>query len=247
MPKLIFKRLHEETLAVRNRLQSPLFVTEEVKRLEDKRHSALMEIVDYAREANFLSHASGKEKLRYFFKSHFNYKQTAAHFNCPQNNIESAISYAGKQFEKRIGSNTVRMIVQAQTQEALDGAMLQFHVGVNPLGSQSLFLFDLRKQFPAPVKMGYQVLDEFLHELKLLRIVSLRYIEKVLADVDHKRLSHLLYILQSTDSELVKERQVLHRMLQGEYSDWDEAWKAWTSLQEENLFISPDEPSPVQL
>ncbi|KIL39554.1 hypothetical protein SD70_19310 [Gordoniibacillus kamchatkensis] len=245
MAKIIFKQLEEAVYSARNRLQSQPFVDEEAKRLEESRYAALMEIVKYTRSLDFLSHASGKEKLRFFFKCRYNYKLTAEHFGCPLNNIESAVSYAGKCLERRIGKDTIRMIVQAQSQEALDAALLQFRVGVNPGGDQRLFLGDLSQWFPEPANMGFRVLDEFRMELRLLHFFSTSFFKECLAVVDHKRLAHLLYIMQSTDNAHVMERQVLYRMLQGNYQSFEEAWDAWTSLQEKNLFASEEEEFAV--
>jgi hypothetical protein len=241
MAKIIFKQLEEATITVRNRLHSQLLVDKEAKQLEEQKYAALMEIVAYVRKMDFLSHASGKEKLHFFFKSHFNYKQTADHINCPLNNIESAVSYAGKQLERRIGKETIRMIVQAQNQEALDATLLQFRIGSNPSSNQKLFLCDLSKWFPKPENMGCISLDEFNMEFRMLHVYSLSLFQAFLDSADLKRLSHLLYILQSTDHIHAMERQVLVRMLKGEYRNYEEAWEAWAALQGDNLFAPKDE------
>lgn len=243
MAKIIFKQLKEAVFTVSNRLQSNPLVDEEAKQLEEKRYDALMEIIKYARSLDFLSHESTKEKLRFFFQSRFDYKKTANHFGCPLNNIESAVSYAGKRLERRIGRDTVQMIVQAQTQDALDAAMLQFRVGTNSCSGQNLFLCNMSEWFPEPAKMGFRDLSEFRMELQLLQMFSMSFFQHFLDSVDHKRLAHLLYILQSADNVHVMERQVLYRILQGEYRNDKEAWDAWTSLQEQNLFVSNEEES----
>ncbi|WP_080832392.1 hypothetical protein [Cohnella massiliensis] len=236
MAKIIFKQLHEAVYTVRKRLQSNPLVDEEAKRLEESRYAALMEIVEYTRTQDFLTHKSVKNKIRFFFNSNYNYKLTAEHFNCPLNNIESTVSYAGKCLEKRIGRDTIRLVMQAQTQDALDAAMLQFRIGINPTGTQSLFVGDLSKWFPEPSNMGFRDLSEFRKEMRLLFFFSIGYFKECFAQVDQKRLAHLLYILQSTDNAHVMERQVLYRLLQGEYQDFVEAWEAWTTLEEKSPF-----------
>lgn len=245
MAKIVFKQLHEAVFTVRKRLQSNPLVDGEAKRLEESRYAALMEIAEYTRTRDFLTHESVKEKIRFFFNSNYNYKLTAEHFNCPLNNIESTVSYAGKCLEKRIGRDTIRLIEQAQTQDALDAAMLQFRIGINPTGTQSLFVGDLSKRFPKPSNMGFRDHSKFKMEMQLLHMFSMMLFEQFLDSVDQKRLSHLLHILHSVDNTQVMERQVLYRMLQGEYKDFDEAWKVWVSLEEKSPFAKEKDRTAI--
>mgnify|MGYP001266215799 FL=1 len=245
MAKIIFKQLHEAVYAARKRLQSNPLVDGEAKRLEESRYAALMEIAEYTRNQDFLTHQSVKNKIRFFFNNNYNYKLTAKHFNCPLNNIESTVSYAGKCLEKRIGRDTIRLIEQAQTQDALDAAMLQFRLGINPTGTQSLFVGDLSKWLPEPSDMGFRDLSEFRMEMRLLRFFSIGYFKECFAQVDQERLAHLLYILQPKDNAHVMERQVLYRLLQGEYQDFVEAWEAWTSLEEKSPFAKEENTTAI--
>ncbi|WP_289137726.1 hypothetical protein [uncultured Brevibacillus sp.] len=214
MPKNIFRRLTEALDTVSGKIHSGHLHENELD-LEEKKLAALVEITKYVKSLDFLSHEKTKERLRYFFNSRFNYRSTALYFECGLNKIESAVSYAGKTLERKIGSGTIEMILESKNEKTINMAISQFRIGIGQEQPDEWFISDMAKRFPKAEKSSSLTIEECRTELAFLGYCTKHFYEKELAKLDKRKLAFLLYVLNSVDGKVALERSILLGFIKG--------------------------------
>jgi hypothetical protein len=188
------------------------------RQLEHKKAEALKQIVDYAIELDWIKHQYSKDRLKYFFNSGFEYQITADHFGVSKNSIEASVSYSAKKFEKLIGGKaTLNLIKKGQIEEAIT----QFNIATGKVNPDDWFIDGVNYALPTPKDGIPYKLQNFRKELNFLSLFSKVNFKALVKAQNQENLSHLLYILNSTESKYASERDILCKLLKGEFSNYE--------------------------
>jgi hypothetical protein len=229
---------------VQTNLKAEDIYNEDQLELEQKKLDALKVIAKYIGGMQYLSHKKSKEKLRYFLHNNLDYEKTSEQFNTSRNSIEVSISNIGNKIESLIGSNTIDMIMEGKTEEALT----QFDIGTGKVKPGEWFIEGFQALLPKPKKELSFSLADCVKEMDLLLMFTSHNIGRVVNKQNQERLAHLLYLIGSTDSKVEAEREILHCLLKAEFSERDgeyisrkeqisQALQVW---QRQNIFYSEE-------
>ncbi|WP_096202929.1 hypothetical protein [Bacillus sp. FJAT-45350] len=242
---LIFRKVARAVKEVQGNLNDQNLYNEDERQLEQKKLDALMLIVDFINKQEYLSHQKSKERLKYFLKNKLDYEKARLHFNTSKNSIEASVSYIGKKLEKLIGLDTIDMILEGR----IDEALTQFHIGTGKVKTSDWFIEGVHNYLPEPKKDILLSFEDCQEEITLLGMFSHFYLEDLFKLYNADKLSHLLYVLNSTDAKIADEREILCRLINGDFSrknaDADvlkmsvQVKKAIKELQSKNPFDDP--------
>lgn len=212
--KLIFRKYVDAREHVEASQRSKEFYGEDDS-LERKQLSALKEIFDYIKNDETWA---GQEKSRWkaviFIKNNCNYERTKDELGAKsKNSVEVSVSRLSKILEKKIGANTIDMILAGK----VDEAMIQFRTGSGKLNPGDYLIAGLLDLLPKSNKRHASLLD-CKKEIKFLLALTMSNLEERSRLYDEGNLSYLLYILTSTDSFVADERKVLYQLLKGDFS-----------------------------
>jgi hypothetical protein len=184
------------------------------RNLELKKLDALTKIQDYIMGFTWIQQSGLKRKIEVFLKNGLNYNLTVETLELPSKNaLEVSITYANKQLEKLIGSNTIELIRKGD----VGAAMLQFHTGVgNVLLTEDFLVQDIVAMLPEAEYVGDISATDCSAELKFLNLITYRVLKSQVNKLDHRKLAFLRHILESSDSNFSFERTIIARYLQGE-------------------------------
>lgn len=214
MAKLIFTKLYDSLSDIVFQIKEKTLLGENTE-LEEKQKNALLRLLKFALEDDsWLSHKTSKEKVRFFIKSGCNYGKTQEYFQTrTRNSIESSMSTFGKKFEIAIGPNTFDLILDGQVSEA----MKQFKIAKNKSEVSDLYSSELLSFLPNPEKHPFS-LEECIKELRILKSLTVTYQEQLIKKGDVRKLAFLIYLLNSTEKEFMKEHTVLQEFFNEQFS-----------------------------
>lgn len=204
---LIFKEIEEEVNEVKDRLA---ILGEEVdSSLDEQKLELLMRMVAYVNSYVWLSHGKTREKLGYFLRNKYDYRETAKKFEVSVKSLHVSVSYAANRLKKRIGG-ALALLRSGDIAEA----DREFALGTGALDT-NLFISPIHDRF-APVKNAGVDLADCENELGFLARFTQYHFGIVLDSLDRQKLEHLLYILSQNDRSYMSERSILYRRLEGE-------------------------------
>lgn len=174
--------------------------------LLDEKLELMKEISEYIKKGTWLGKKSAVERLQYCLKH--TVPESAAHFGCTTECINSSMVNYSRKIEKIIGNNIIEMINKGQIEEA----RLQFYLGADEISFKRLFLDDVLDFMPSA---KYSDIDIMTcgGELKFLRACSTSYIKALLTKVDGDKLAYLRYIIETDDSDTTQERLAIFNYL----------------------------------
>lgn len=223
---LIFKELAEEVSEVQNRLA---VWDEGVDRAQDeKKLDLLLRLIAFTNSYVWLSHGKSREKLAYFLKNGYDYRETAEKFGVSIKSVHASVSYAANRLKERIG-----VALELLRSGDLVAAEREFALGTGAYNT-NLFISAIHDRF-VPVKHSGVDLSTCDKELGLLYRFTHHHFGRVLDALDQQKLEHLLFVLSQNDRSYVTERSILFRCLEGEYSP-DEALAL---LRDFNIYSAP--------
>jgi hypothetical protein len=211
---LIFRELSSNVKEVQAKLKDRNLFNEEERYLEKQKLETLMFFVEYVGNVdNYLSHKKSKERLSYLLKSGFKYQQTADYFKTSKNSIEALASYANKLLREKVGSDTIKLVREGRIEEA----RTHFSIAIGQVKPKEQFIEGISKLFPES-KNAYISIEDCKVEMKFLLMFTHQNIEKLCKQINQEKIAHLLYILNSSDAKLTGERDLLYRLLKGEFN-----------------------------
>lgn len=211
--KLIFRKLIEAEEQIQASLRSKEFSSEDDS-LEKKQLSALRMIFNYTNNETWAVQERSRRKAMIFMKNHCNYERTRDELHAKsKNSVEASMSYLSKKLEAKIGASTIDLILEGR----VDEAMIQFHVRTGKLNPAEYLIEGLFDLLPTPNNFNIK-LETCEKEIKFILIFAKKHLADLAAKYNNDNLSHLMYILTSTDSFVANERKVLYQLLNGEFS-----------------------------
>lgn len=223
---LIFKELAEEVSEVQNRLA--VWDEGEDHAQDEKKLDLLLRLVAFTNSYVWLSHGKSREKLAYFLKNGYDYRDTAVKFGVSVKSIHASVSYAANRLKKRIG-----LALELLRSGDLVAAEREFALGTGAYNT-NLFISAIHDRF-VPVKHSGVDLSTCHKELGLLFRFTHHHFGRVLDALDQQKLEHLLFVLSHNDRSYMTERSILFRCLEGEFSP-DEALAL---LRDFNIYSAP--------
>jgi hypothetical protein len=202
---IIFRELEEAVQTVHQRL---LRGSEVEDGLDAQRLRLLHDIAAYVRGYAWLSHTKSKERIKLFLKYRYQYGETAAALGVSRKSLEQSVSYAAKQLSRRIGDNTIDLIMEGQ----LELARQEFLLGTGALAPSDWFVGGIMERFPAKKDAGV-ALHAAGRELAFLLRYTRRQLDLAASSLDSRVMAHLLYVLSATDASYMQERNVLLQCL----------------------------------
>lgn len=167
--------------------------------LELRKLRLLSSIISYVNSYEWLAQTKTKEKIKLFLLSKYNYKVVAAQYKLKLNSLEVSISYAAKRLEKKIGHNTIDLILEGKVELAEQ----EFLIGSGKFQpTTELFIEGITKLLPRPEKDTGVELYASERELRFLSYFTRRNMNKISDSLDQNRIKHLLYLLTTNDSTL---------------------------------------------
>lgn len=209
--KTLFRELRDALVEVRKNLE--VYKNDDKYRLlEQEKLDALEEIYAYVFACHWLTHKSAKEKVQDFLKSDLNYQKTADKHGVKLNAMQVSISSSNKIIRAKVGNTTIEKILEGY----VSPAMVHFRVSTAKLNIMSLVSKDLVGMLPdADLDIAITASD-CKKELSLLELFSYARINRLIGQVDDKKLSFLRYILESEDEDYTYERQLILNFLEGD-------------------------------
>ncbi|MGJ9382845.1 hypothetical protein [Salipaludibacillus sp. CF4.18] len=217
-----------------------IVVDEEARALEHQKFNALMEIVTYVNSLSWLKQKNAKEKLRFLLKTKFDKDNAAVEFNTTKNAIEVSLSRSQKILSKRIGNDTIRLILAGK----VDQAMAKLRESTNQGGQNNELILNGVFEFLPKSEKGAFLIEECGRELYLLGRLSRFNIKKNIGLVNQKKLAHVLYIMSRSDERTADIKETLTSFLEGDFADVegsqisvkDQVGMVFETLEEQNLF-----------
>lgn len=214
---IVFKKVERAINEVKANLT--LYKENDDKRmLELKKLQALYEILDYIKSFSWLSHQSSKEKVKTFLKCNYNYRKASEILGIPLHSLETSICYASKSLERKLGQNTIELILDGD----INSAMLQFKVGTNSISISNLFCEGIIDMLPKPKKDNTLSLHDCANEIKFLNHITKLSLQKIIKSMDRAKLSYLLYLLTSSDAQYAYERNLLYKYINDDIKNIDD-------------------------
>lgn len=210
------KEIEDAVKKIRKEIDS-VDLDEVARELVIEQYNALMEIVSYINSLKWLNQERTKKKMSFFIKSKFNYKATFEEFGTSLNAIEVFVSEGQKKLKKKIGENTIDMILQGE----VETAMIQFNLRTKSKRiSPELFLPGIAQLLPEPKMNKFFLVSELQKELLLLVNLSPFCVNRFLKKIDVEKLAHLLYIITIEDGQSLERNEIIS-LLKGDYAEKD--------------------------
>jgi hypothetical protein len=205
---LIFKEVVAEVKEVKERL-AILGDDSSTAEQDKQRLDLLLRLVAYINSFVWLKKQSARRKLRDFLRSRYDYRKTAEKYGVTVGSMHMSVSYAANQLKKRIGG-----AVDLLRSGDIAGAEREFEIVTGCY--DDLFLRVVRDHFK-PTKDAEVELGTCEKELSFLSAFVSRNIENLIAELDRRKVEHLLHILLKTDDRSYSTiRSQLFRCLEGE-------------------------------
>lgn len=175
----------------------------DIKTQNDKfKLSVLCQLWSYVRRGNWTREAS-REKYLALVKSEFDYKLIAERFNTTRESLDVFAARQNKRLERTIGE-ALRLIEQDRLEEGLDC----FYAAT---GEFSAGEFDYRASelLPKGSQKDSLLVSECAEEVNILRSLMKSNVQKRLNGADLDKLSYLVFLLNTKEDALRKQRAEL--------------------------------------
>lgn len=258
------KKLENAIITVKNKLPEgdPFSDTTQI---QQSKLDALMEIVNFVKQMNYIKSPRVKEKFSFFLRSKYDYQETATHFGTSRNSIDVMVLRVSRQLESLIGKDTIEMILQDKVSEALR----IFRSGLLNESIKGVFLPEAAKYLPEPKYRMFSSLEECSSEIRFLNVLTEHGMKNTIEECDQEKLAHILYLISDNSKKMIDgagddkvlqsyfenghhsrekvaiERQALLKLFNGEFSMTDigepvsnkyQVEKAINEVQSQHIF-----------
>lgn len=228
MGKTIFRELYEANLVVVGDMKrcgssNPV----ELAALNDKK-KALVEIAKYAKDGRWLRKAESRERCICFLKNNMDYQRTANELKCGLDALYVSVSYASDKLRKRIGENTIQLILDGR----VDVAMNQFYALAGIVTMESLVTGSIVNDLP-DANFAVCHVSDCMAELNFLHDVSKAVIAERLGMLDMDKLAFLRYIIEKENPHYSALRSLIMNYLKSANADIE---LLKYELQDEDIF-----------
>lgn len=193
------KKLENAIITVKNKLpESDPF--SDTTQIQQSKLDALMEIVNFVKQMNYIKRPRVKEKFSFFLRSKYDYQETATHFGTSRNSIDVMVSRVSRQLESLVGKETIDMILQEKVSEALR----VFRSGILNESAKGFFLPEAAKYLPEPKYRMFNSLEECSSEIRFLNVLTEHGMKNMIEGCDQEKLAHILYLISDNSKKMIE-------------------------------------------
>ena len=169
------------------------------------------ELKNYMYSYTWLYKQKAKEKIKCFIESGFDYEAFMDEFRLSSYQARNAVSWANRQFKKKIGENTLTLLNQG----FIDEARAAFYASSGQCTLQDMVLKECYDKMPESKLCFYKLSDCEL-ELRVLRIMSKANLDAYYNEVDMDHLAFLRYLLEGHSKRAELFRPYMVKLLMNE-------------------------------
>ena len=153
----------------------------------------LEEIIAYLKSYKWLYKKGSKEKIQVYLESGYDYEVLCEKCNITYDNAKSSVAWAGSQFKKKIGENTIKLIKEGY----IDEARSAFYAKSGQVTVESYITPSGLEILPSP-KFDIYSLESCKTELQILRLISKATFKKYEDLMDKDKMAYLLWLLEGS-------------------------------------------------
>lgn len=203
----IFKRLTKQYTATITALDSVEKGSEKESVLLESK-MLLEEIIIYLKSYKWLYKKNSKEKMRIFLESGYDYSVLCKEYNITYQNAKAAVNWAGSQFKKKIGENTISLIKDGYINEARSA----FYVNSGQVTIET-YITQSGLEILPEAKFEVYSLYDCKTELEILKFISKVFMKKCEMLIDKDKMGYVLWLLEGSSKKCDIYRPFLQAVL----------------------------------
>ncbi len=209
---MFFKRLEKLILATKKELKAFQSGSAEYDLLYRK-IACYEAVLDYIKKGSWAKRVGAVERIMYALKN--GYSEAAEHYGTSICSIKSSVYQANVKIMSIIAFDVLNMIEKSNA-DNLTAVMQLFHFRTDVDMKGNLFPLELKAYMSSPKRIERSIeIDEIISCLTLLNSVTLWSLADKVEAVDSNIMSHILYIINSTDPDAFNEQSIYFRFIRG--------------------------------